>query len=318
MKILNNFSKEDGIFIISDTPFYYNEDEYDTQYGYGLIDENITRGVSDLVTHNDINRASPCLEIGCGTGVLTTSILMSGLFQHYLITDMSSAFIALLMKKIENLDINASYDFCSMKAEEINVFPDNSFSAIIMRYALHHINDWEDFICLCRNKLVEGGGIIFEEPFSNGFIIQAFAIQFFPLLARIAGEPLDDNDMFHVNHLKNIVEYYHNQSISKIEYEDKHLFQSENIMEVAQKAGLKFRFYPNVGFPEINHANTKECGDRFLDLFLINCEKNLSFPKLLVDKMEKLLSPYTEYLECIEKQLPVIYSRGVFVLKKES
>jgi ubiquinone/menaquinone biosynthesis C-methylase UbiE len=309
--MLNNLHREDNIYIISNTPYQFAEDKYDSQYGYQEVNQYIKNGFSKLLSENNIDTSSSYLEIGSGTGVLTLPVLQANLFPHHLITDSSIIFLNLLRIKMQSLSFEASYDLCSMKGEDVVIFPDKCFSLIALRYVLHHIDDWIYFIKICKRKLVPGGAIIFEEPTINGAFLMSFAIQFLPLLASSTNQQLTEEEVQHISHLKKITALYHNRIILKSDYEDKHMFQVDQIMQLAHDSGFIFKFYPSVGIDCIEPFHR----DNFLDIFLYNCRHNLSFPEPLVKKIENLLGPYMQLIETFDEQSPVSYCRGIFVLK---
>lgn len=303
----------DGIYIISNLPYQFNEEEYDKQYGYNKINQDIRKGFAKLLMENKINTSYPFLEIGAGTGVLTLPILQDNNFPLHIISDSSISFLKILQKKLNYSNISANTKFCSMKAEELELFPDKIFSVIALRYVLHHISDWKNFIGLCRRKLINGGALIFEEPLSNGFVLEAFAVQFLPVLASIDKNDLTNEENNCLLSLLNVTKFYLNKSLDKSFSEDKHAFQIEDIWQAAQESSFSCRAYPGYGIDRL----VPLCKDNFMEMFLYNCRHNLSYPESFVNKVDKYLSPYAKFLQNLDENAVVSFNRGIFVLKVE-
>jgi len=94
----------------------------------------------------DLSKDSVILDIGCGTGGLTTNL--SGLCKHIYAVDSSDAMINTLKNKIENKNLT---NITTVQSGFLSYeHPEESLDAIIANICLHHLPDFWKQIALCR------------------------------------------------------------------------------------------------------------------------------------------------------------------------
>lgn len=262
-----------------------------------------------------IQRGGTALEIGCGTGVLSMALALTGYFPALVLTDPSPAFLQISRRRMDAAGKGIRSRFVAMTGESLARFPDECVSLVALRYTLHHIFDWKRFLREARRVLNPGGSLLMEEPFAEGYLMQAALIHFYETLAQSpANAPGGRDETWYANYLKNSVASYLLDLPEKAQMEDKHLFLAHEIMSEAQKIGFRFQFFPNSGLDSFTEHGSER--DSFLKMFMHNCGVNLGFPTSMVERIAKQYTPVGNYLQQIIDCQPCLYSRGVFALQK--
>jgi ubiquinone/menaquinone biosynthesis C-methylase UbiE len=292
----------------------HGEADYDALYGYDRqAVARMQQSLVPLLQKIGAPRGGICIDVGCGTGVLGESLGRTGLFDAVVFSDPSLDFLKICREKLAREKLPCRESFIAMGGEEIDRLPENLFSLVAVRYTLHHIFDWRQFLRESRRILSSGGFLILEEPFADGFLLQALLIHFHQVNVR---SPLHQGraEQWYVDFLRNTVSFYLLDSPEKKEKEDKHLFLAHELMTEAQNLGYRFQFFPNAGFEAFSESGIKR--DRFLDSLLHNCRVNLGFPPEMVSRIEREFQKLNDYLDPIQRQRDCLFSRGLFVMRK--
>lgn len=125
---------------------------YDLVVGENKDYQEMIKLIAEL-TNGDI------LEIGSGTGLLTTGLLKHSVFSKILCIDISEEFVKNLQERFPTLDV-----IC---ADAINYSYENKFATIVMSLVYHHIKDEEkeNFLRNMYDHLADGGRIIIGDAF---------------------------------------------------------------------------------------------------------------------------------------------------------
>lgn len=102
-----------------------------------------------------LNREMQALEIGCGTGLITTE--MAPLLKEILATDTSDGMLAAIRAKITTLPLtNITTRFLDLTADPLPL-PAQSFDLIYSSMVFHHIKETGKILQRCRELLRRGG-----------------------------------------------------------------------------------------------------------------------------------------------------------------
>lgn len=130
----------DGFYTLSPV-FAFNGSSYDSQNNLAADDLRWGEGLLNLLRQRGTDMSAPCLEIGCGTGVMTVGIAAAKEYPFVVAKDMSSAFLRITRNKAGKLSISpdrlllAIWDCASPEAARTL---EASFSLIAARAVLHH------------------------------------------------------------------------------------------------------------------------------------------------------------------------------------
>ena len=304
----------DGILEISlDKKFTHNEDEYETnidfsseRHGYGII---------KLINHLKCDTSGPGLEIGSGNGLLSVSLSESHPFPDLLITDSSLAFVKLCRDNINIFATNPkNITYGVLNGDDINTLPENEFSLICMTNALHHIENFKEFISKIEKKIKKRGAFILQEPISDGFLMLGLIIKSYIKFSKIK----DKKKLQILEELSMTMSNSNRRDINKAHLEDKHIFNIYELQEISSDLNLKFHAYPNVSLNTFSSGvgNIKDQQESFSSLakgYLTYCLNwDESFKKELIYDINDLLLYIDE--ACTLAYYPPI--SGVFCMLK--
>jgi ubiquinone/menaquinone biosynthesis C-methylase UbiE len=292
----------------------HGEADYDALYGYDRqAVARMQQSLAHLLRKIGAQPGGFCVDVGCGTGVLGEALGRTAQFDGVVFSDPSLEFLRICREKLAREKLPCREIFVAMGGEDIRRFPQNVFSLVAVRYTLHHIYDWRQFLKETRRILSPGGFLLLEEPFAEGFLLQALLIHFDRVNPR-SQHYQGHSEQWYIDYLRNCVSFYLLSSPEKAEKEDKHLFQAHEIMTEAQNLGYHFQFFPNAGFEAFSESGIKQ--DRFLDSLLHNCRVNLRFPPEMVARLEAEFQTLSDYLDPIQRERQCLFSRGLFALRK--
>jgi len=313
---LEQLPVENGVSILEKHNYSEEETKFDDQYGYtDDFPVKLAESLRHLFATAGIRQGGAALEVGCGTGVLSAALSLTGYFPRLVVTDPSPAFLRICRQRMTAAAREVTPHFVAMTGESLARFPSECFSLIALRYTLHHILDWRQFLQQAHRALNPGGALVVEEPFAEGYMMQAALIHFYQGLAPSAEDDHHGRDQgWYANYLKNTVASYMIDVPNKAQMEDKHLFLAHEIMSEAQQIGFRFRFFANCGLDSFGESGP-QC-DQFLKMFMHNCGVNLGFPPKMVERIGEQYAPVADYLQTMINQQPCLYSRGVFVLQR--
>jgi len=114
------------------------------------------------------------LEIGSGTGQLTSGLMHKSQFEDVFATDISAKFLSQIRTNYESGSKNAShYYVCD--ANQLP-FKENIFDVVVGHSVLHHFLDYEKCLARVHKILKINGRAIFYEPVLQGKIWVAFML----------------------------------------------------------------------------------------------------------------------------------------------
>lgn len=142
----------------------------------------LKRRTEYLIQHGGLNPSAHALEVGCGTGVVTSYLQLSG--ARITAIDLSPD---LLSQAIRKQWPNEVY-FQEANAESLD-FASASFDSVVGSSVLHHF-DIDRSLSEMHRVLVPGGRIAFSEP--NMLNPHIFLQKNIPYLKRLAGDSPDE------------------------------------------------------------------------------------------------------------------------------
>jgi ubiquinone/menaquinone biosynthesis C-methylase UbiE len=220
------------------------------------------KGAVELLHHLGADFTRPALEVGCGAGALSYGLAQYSKYPRLILSDPSARFLEITRMQIEEVNFCHPPDFAVMLAEHVSLFPAESLSLVLTRYTLHHIWDLDSFFAECHRALVPGGVLLFEEPHASFFTHAAAMVQFMAPLIKNDKPELPDKILRQMNTFLRTIENFVREDIDKSSQEDKHLFGTEAILDLAEKHGFRFRFVLNrnlASFANTGQATTTPC-----------------------------------------------------------
>jgi ubiquinone/menaquinone biosynthesis C-methylase UbiE len=120
----------------------------------------------DLLEHLNLNRQSHLLDVGGGTGRVAQTLLPDAA---------SVTVVDLSFKMLQEARLKPGLKSV-MAASEILPYPAESFDAIIMVDAFHHVIDQQQTLNELFRVLKPGGTIVVKEPDIKSFAVKLIAI----------------------------------------------------------------------------------------------------------------------------------------------
>jgi ubiquinone/menaquinone biosynthesis C-methylase UbiE len=326
MSILSNFlqnSQEvDGIRAIS-TPRFFQHPEaaYDAQYAIDLMDLDFHRregnALLDLCQEFGYDPSLPVLEIGCGTGRLSLSLVLSQRIGEILITDPSPAFCRITAGKLSKLTAPVeNAKIAILVAEDLSKLPKKSFSLIVLRSTLHHILDVRRFFFDCAELLAPSGLFLFEEPCYEGYLLMGAMTQFMPEVLKGHGIVLNDKHLADIQSFVDTMRFYARRDLDKSACEDKHLFRPDELMALCREYGMQLEFFSNRVFAAIQHRN-EPLPEQYFERFYYDYLKYaMAWDQDLVSLFERYGKKYLEYFAPLVAGGATPYTYGTFLCKK--
>ena len=316
---LNSLPKAETFPLIS-TPRYFAHDEsqYDAQYQCDPANLQVGRGLLTLLKECGADCASPAVEIGCGTGLLSLGLAADNPYPHVLITDPSPSFLKITQKKlrVQGLD-EARVAFAVLTGEEIDRLPADSFSLVALRSTLHHILDVEEFIRRSARVLRPGGVLAFQEPSLDGYLLMGAVLQFLPLLLKAAKQKLSKAHHSKIEEFVHAMSFYARRDLDKSQAEDKHLFRVDEVMRLGASCGLSVEFRPNVGFEAFSFPpQSRPKPEGFTSFLRSYARYCMSWEPPLIQMLDEHLVPFCQYVEQASGGGSGPYLHGVFVCRK--
>jgi ubiquinone/menaquinone biosynthesis C-methylase UbiE len=109
------------------------------------------------------------LEIGSGTGFFLLNLMLQGIAEKGVVTDISPGMVDVAVRNAKTLGLDVSGEV--VDAETIPL-PDNSVDLVIGHAILHHIPDVEQSLRECMRVLKPGGRFVFAgEPTKYGDVV---------------------------------------------------------------------------------------------------------------------------------------------------
>lgn len=320
--VLEKFPRQHGIFSISQSRFFQHPEEaYDAQYGNDTLDLQYYRregnALLDLCDEFGYDRANPALEIGCGTGRVSLSLILSGRIGDFLITDPSPAFCRITASKLAKLTPPPSQaELAVLLAEEITRLPKNLFSLIVLRSTLHHILNIRQFFFDCAEILAPGGLILFEEPCYEGYVLMGAISRCMPDILKANGVRLSKKHLNDIQMFANAMQFYARRDLDKSASEDKHLFRVDELMRICLDCGIRLEHFPNRVFGNIDRRNDPIESDYFADFYSNYMKYALALDADLVQTVMRYGKKYLDYFSPLSAAGATPYTYGTFLCKK--
>jgi ubiquinone/menaquinone biosynthesis C-methylase UbiE len=301
--------------------YAHDEAQYDKQYG--IVDDFPAEGAGlcELLNRHTVDTTGPALEIGCGTGKLTSGMARECPWPLLVVTDPSPTFLRITRDRLRSLGRNdAKLRYAILRGDDLGNLPSESFSTISLRSTLHHILDVDAFISSCARCLRPGGALAMgAEPCVEGYVLMGAFAQVLPSVLSSAGVVLTVRNLEQIEMLQKTMQFYCRQDVDKTEAEDKHLFHPHELGLIFAKNGLEFHFHPNVAFAGFAGGATPSTSTSFFRNFILTYLKYcMSFDVELVNLIEKQMKPFMEYIEtCYSGRGNSPHCTGVFIGKKK-
>jgi ubiquinone/menaquinone biosynthesis C-methylase UbiE len=274
---LSQFQERHGIYFISaPQQFPGGEEAYDQDIGGALREDLLRwgRGAWQLLKFHTSGAINRVLEIGAGGGTCSLGLILSAPQASLLITDTSPRFLELIRAKLSTATHSCeNVRFATLAGEELSLLPAESFDAIVIASALHHVGDWRAFLKDAARVLRSGGTLTIQEPCREGNLMMAMVLDIVlsPLWPPEA--TLCAADAERVSRCRDSIYHLANSKIVKLG-EDKHSFLASELSAAGRAAGFGHSlFYSNFHFCDlVGHDFTLQQGRcsfiGYLDSFL--------------------------------------------------
>ena len=238
---LRKLPSERGIYVLSkDSPYGHAEDDYDSQYGHSE-ETAIDKTIGTFVLNAAGFIPQTVLEVACGTGLLTASLLYDGRIKRLVASDASGRFLEITKSKVAALPAHDRLDLVRLADTDFGAIPAGVFDAIMMRSALHHFVDFKGVAATLVSKLRPGGGLFMLEPRADFHIASSLVLKCAKANAAQRGVPWTDAHDHHANAFIDAAEFYLNRTRDKTFAEDKYVFQLDELLEIAELTGTRLK-----------------------------------------------------------------------------
>jgi ubiquinone/menaquinone biosynthesis C-methylase UbiE len=315
---LTSLPRADEVFHISSPRRYAHEESgYDEQYNSDAGSLVVGRGVVAVLREHSAPFDGPALEIGCGTGQVSQGLACDGAYPLTIISDPSPAFLRITRNKLQAHGISDErVAYAVLVGEEIDRLPEDEFSLIVMRSALHHVLDVEAFIAAAARALRPGGMLAFQEPCMEGFLLMGVMAQFLPALAKAEGMPLRPEQISQVEMFSETMAYYARRDLDKTAAEDKHLFRVDEVMKIGERCGLTVDFLPNMTYEMFSLQPKYRTAEDFTSFFRGYAKYCMGWGDELMLLFDRLMSYHCRLVERASRGWSGPYMHGVFVCQK--
>lgn len=248
----------------------------------------------------------PVLELGCGTGRLSVGLLKFFPASQLLLTDASIHFLSLLSKKICTAQLPVPH-LGLFNFDDLHLLPNDMFGLILLRSALHHVDDYATFLSVAARKLLPGGAICCQEPLHEGLFTLG-------LLARTVKPPLFDMKISSdLDLLVRTMAFYCRRDVDKSHAEDKHAFRLSGMLAASNNAGLRLHFYANKSFEDFSGEAQDFSFSIFAQRYLQYC---MNFSDKTVRYFMRHAASALSYIDMTAGMGNAPESSGVFVLQR--
>jgi SAM-dependent methyltransferase len=316
---LGSFAEHDQIRYLTSAKSFggeaTGEEEYAKQFSVDrAYVDRVARGVAFVLAAAAAHGRGGALEIGCGTGIFTRALLAGTNYRRYYISDMSPAFVGRTRAAAQLESTGKAVEYLVLSSEGFDDWPDETLSLVALRYVLHHVLDWRAFIAHAGRLLLPGGALIFEEPCADGYLLQAMMMKC--LRNNVAAAGYSDQAAREIDFFISTISWYLRTGVDKTLSEDKHLFQPSLLFAAADEAGLRARFYPNVGFDSVAEPQGPSA-TYFVDEFRHNLRVNFGVSRETLELFEAHVAPLCADLQLVSGAENGPTVKGVFTLTKQ-
>jgi len=197
------------------------------------------------------------LEVGCGTGNLTVGLDASPQVAGVLAVDISGPFLETTRDRLAAAAQSSSRTALLCADLNDDVIAPESFDAIFGNSIIHHIFDVERLLTNLHKALKPGGVMIFNEPCQQGKSMISFLLG--SIITMESGQPdrvFSDDDLYRMGAVLQIHKrelLARDNPAIKLEWEDKHIFETEAMADMAHR----------LGFASFRSENTEQIVDGF-------------------------------------------------------
>lgn len=152
-------------------------ENYDASHGVTTTPTTSTElsdGFCKLIAQAGRRPGGSVLEIACGSGLLTSSILASGQFSEVHCGDISNEFMFKLEERVKNISTQTKTYKYLFDANSLP-FKNESFDYVFGNSVLHHFANFENTIRDAYRVLKKGGAAVFGEPVLDTHIFVSLA-----------------------------------------------------------------------------------------------------------------------------------------------
>jgi predicted O-methyltransferase YrrM len=244
-RLIDRTPLESGVRIFSPPmAFDMPEEEYERRIGShaGMAEGE---GVFRLFCHFGGNPNGVALELGAGGGAATIGFVAASRRMHTIVTDPSPAFLRIIREKLERAQLSSqNITLGTLLGEEISRMPVGSLDLIFLAASLHHVLDYKRFLSEAAVALKPGGLLIFQEPFSEGFLLMAMAAE---VMLRFDTKlyVLKSDDRQKLHRMLEALYFQSNRRLAKEQHEDKHCFLTDELMSACAQSFSQVRFLRN-------------------------------------------------------------------------
>lgn len=223
--------------------------EYDHEFGLGVDCCRPRIGFMRSHAEREI-RVGRALDLGCGTGHLTTALLKEGLATSCIGLDISRGMVSYASAHGLRCANYMVGDATCMP------FADQSFDLVVGDAFLHHVLDVAACLAEVRRVLKPGGVATFNEPWRDGYA-------FVELLFRTVHEATGEKDQGLHNYLSFLTYMREHagdlDALARYPLPDKHHFTAELVGDAAESAGfLSVSVVPSIDYyPDCWHTTVK-------------------------------------------------------------
>jgi SAM-dependent methyltransferase len=246
---LEERATQDGVTLISPARSFGDpEEEYDEAIG-SRHDASAGGAVYQLWHSVQGGSGGLALELGAGSGAVTSGFVQEAEAFTTLVTDPSLEFLAMTRRKLSRLPDapeEGAVHYATLLGEDLPLLPKDLFDIVFLQACLHHVADWKKLLRDIRNILTPGGVLLFQEPFSEGTFFMGIAAE---ALMRADGVPDDDRER--LERMRQSIYLLSDRTINKDHGEDKHCFYTDDMMESCQEIFGNVRFLRNQSFDSI-------------------------------------------------------------------
>lgn len=150
-------------------------DSYDE--GHGIV-KQVNSALCDvycrLLEKDGLTPQGTLLEIACGSGLLTASILASGRFKTVHCGDISHGFMTKMVHRIAQVETSTKVEKYLFDANNLP-FKDQSFDFVFGNSVLHHFATFENTVRDVFRVLKPGGAAVFAEPIFDSHSFMSLA-----------------------------------------------------------------------------------------------------------------------------------------------
>jgi len=298
--------KDNYLLISPHRKYQHNEQSYDKQYQISPCDYVAGEGLQRLAKRLSLDLNNPILELGCGTGRLSVGLLTAFDPARMLITDASSIFLDISRQKILENGLALPH-LGVLRFEDIGALPDDVFSLIVIRSALHHVDKYDQFLVAASKKLVRRGALIFQEPLYEGLFVLG-------LIAKYLQKVTSDQEILKdLKLLSDTMRFYCRTDVDKSLAEDKYAFRLNDILTAANRAALGLQFFSNYSFEDFAGEPSQFDYSKFAQSYLKYC---MSFSDKTATFFMNNAADMLEYIAEISGTDRAPESSGVFVLTR--